>query len=169
MPRYNPEKSLEQVAGPIIAAHHPNLSLISIGYLFREEASISQGRVVAGMAVKPSPRDYAFHKLDAIIEIAKDVWEEATDQFKNALMDHELSHIEIVMDENMTPKMDEFTNKIQVQIRHHDIEEFEGVLARHGGYHKNLRSFLEAWPKRKEEQKKAKAAGMTAGTPESAS
>jgi len=168
MPRYNVDEELEKLAQPIIQAHHPDLKMLKIAYLFREEASISQDKVVAGMACKPSPRDYALHKVDAIVEIAKDVWEEASPQFRQALMDHELSHIRVVMDADTgTPKMDEATNKIMVRIAHHDIEEFEGVLQRHGDYHKNLRSFLEAWPARKEEQKAAKKAGMTAGTPAS--
>jgi len=167
MARYAADPTLEAVAKPLIDKHHPNLKMIKIAYLFREEASISMEKVVAGMAIKCSDRDFAIHKTDAIIEIARDIWDESPANFREALMDHELSHIKVVMDpESDTPKMDEMTMKIKIQIIHHDIEEFEGVLERHGAYHKNLRTFLEAWPARKEEQKKAKKAGMTAGTSE---
>lgn len=163
MPRYQSDKQLSDVAREIIEQHHPGLKILKIAYLFREEASVSKGKVIAGMAIKTSDRDWALHKHDVIVEIGKDVWTEATPDFQKALMDHELSHVGIDMDENNTPKMDEMTNRIKVTIRYHDIEEFEGVLKRHGAYHKELRAFLEAWPERKKEQDKAKAAGMTGG------
>lgn len=164
MPRYRSDKELEVVAKPIQDAYHPNLKIVKIAFLFREEAAISDGRVVAGMAVKVDDRNWALHRVDAIVEIARDVWEEANEQFRNALIDHELSHIGIRFDESGTPVMDEMTNRVKVYVKHHDVEEFEAVLVRHGAYHKELRSFLQAFVARKEEQKKAKKAGMTAGT-----
>lgn len=163
MPRYVSDKELEAVAQPILEKSHSYLKMIKIAYMFREEGAVSEGKVVAGMAVKVDDRNWTLHKYDALIEIAKDVWAEASDNFRNALMDHELSHIRIRFDDQGSIVMDEKTNRIKVFLARHDIEEFEGVLTRHGAYHKDLRSFLNAFIQRKEEMKKAKKAGATTG------
>lgn len=168
MARYKSDKELAGFAQPILDKFHPNLKLIKIAFLFREEASITGDRVIAGMAVKVDDRNWSLHKVDAIVEIARDVWEDANEQFRAALIDHELSHIGIRFDENATPVMDEATNRVKVFMRPHSIEEFDDVLARHGAYHKALRSFLDAFAKRKDEQKKAKRAGMTSGASQDA-
>lgn len=163
MPRYIENQELRDLATGLIASHHPHLKILNIAYVFREEASVSNGKVIAGQCTKVDPRNWTLHKRDIIIEIAKDVWAEALPTFQAALMDHELSHVGIDMNEDGTPKMDDLTGRVMVRVKPHDIEEFDGVLERHGAYHKDLRRFLDAFVKSKEEQKKRKAAGMTSG------
>lgn len=163
MPRYIEDRELLDLGKSLIDKHYPNLKILNIAYVFREEASVSNGKVIAGQCTKVDPRNWTLHKKDVIIEIAKDVWAEALPTFQEALMDHELSHVGIDMNEDGTPKMDELTNRVMVRIKPHDIEEFDAVLERHGPYHKDLRQFLDAFVKHKEEQKKRKSAGLTSG------
>lgn len=161
--RYAIDSELKILGDQLIAKHHPNLKLIKIGYMYREEASVSDGRVTAGMAIRCDDRNWALHKTDALVEIAKDVWDDASPEFREALMDHELKHIDIRFDEDGSPIMDEATGRFKVYLRHHDIEEFADILKRYGAYHDSLRAFLEAFGKKKLEDKKAKKAGFTTG------
>lgn len=153
MPVYKRDKELKNLGDKIIEDCRPNLKMLEIAYLFRAEAPISDNKVTAGMCVRVDDRNRTIHGVDFVIEISQDVWLEANDQFKLALMDHELGHVGIRMDADGQPEMDEKTMRIKTYIKKHDIEEFEDVLERHGDYHKELRSFLEAFARHKKKKK----------------
>lgn len=158
MPNYTLDKGLEELGKAIIYKTRPILGHVKIAYMFRPEAAISDDKVIAGMCIRVDDRNRTVHDQDFIIEIAKDVWDEApSDEFRNALMDHELGHAGVRCDENGDVIYDEKTNRPKTYIKKHDIEEFEDVLERHGAYHKNLRSFLDAFAR----HKKKKAASKT--------
>jgi len=157
MPTYSPAPEVEAIAKDIIDKIRPYLGHVKITYLWRPEAAISDDKVVAGMCIRVDDRNRVIHDQDFIIEIAKDVWDESpTDEFKRALVDHELGHAGLRMEENGDVIYDEKTTRPKTYIKKHDIEEFEDVLERHGPYHKNLRSFLDAFGKHKAAQKKKK-------------
>jgi hypothetical protein len=152
---YKVDTGLEELGKKIIAKHRPMLGHLKIQYMFRSEASIADDKVIAGRCVKVDDRNRTIHGFDFIIEIAYDLWETATDEFKEALMDHELGHCglrvnpddekDVVYDDQGRPK---------TYIKTHSIEEFEEVLERHGAYHKNLRQFLRAFAKSKSKKPK---------------
>lgn len=152
---YSRDSGLEGVAKPIIEAHHPTLKQLKIEYLFRPEAAITDGKVIAGRAIRVDDRNWAIHKTDAIIEIAQDVWEGSSKDFRNALMDHELSHLKVEMEDADKPEREKGTNRVKFRLKHHDIEEFSGVLKRYGDYHEALRTFLEAFAESKGTSKAA--------------
>lgn len=158
MPAYQLDKDLEALGTEIIHSTRPYLGHVKIAYMFRPEAAVSDDKVIAGMCIRVDDRNRVIHDQDFIIEIAKDVWEDATQEFRRALMDHELGHAGIRMDENGDVIYDEKTNRPKTYIKKHDIEEFEDVLERHGAYHKALRQFLEAFAR----SKKKKAGDKTA-------
>lgn len=166
MPAYIPNvKELEETAKLIIDQHIPLLKLLKIQFMFRPEAAISDDKIIAGMCIRCDDRNWAVHKHDFIIEIAKDVWDDATDDFKMALMHHELSHIAIRMEEDgVSPSIDEKSMRIKTGIHKHEIEEFEKVLEVHGPYHKALREFLAAFAKHKLNQKAKKGKDATIDT-----
>lgn len=156
MAHYRVDPELKTVADSIIKKSHPVLAALSISYMFRDEAVISNGKTIAGMTVRVDDRNWALHKKDFIIEVAKDVWLQASDAFKAAIMDHELSHIGIRMDENQSLVVDDGTGRIKSFVRPHDIEEFGPVLERHGAYHQDLRKFLLAYAESKVKEKLVK-------------
>jgi len=156
MPVYKQDKELAEIAALVIKEHRPGLEIAKICYMFREEAAISDDKVIAGMCVRVDDRNYTIHSFDMVIEIARDVWEEATGQFRVALMDHELGHVGIRYDEEGEPIRDAVTDRLKTYSKRHDIEEFEDVLERHGAYHKALRDFLEAFARNKVSVKKKK-------------
>lgn len=156
MPAYIPNASeVKKIADEVIEKHLPHLKLLSIEYIFRPEASVSEDRVTCGMCCRVDDRNWTIHRNDFIIEIAKDVWDEATDEFKVALVHHELSHCGIRLEEDgIAPRMDEKSGRIRTYCKPHEIEEFEQVLEVHGAYHKKLRDFIDAFGRNKRDKKK---------------
>lgn len=152
MPRYEESVNLKNLGEALIEKHHPGLAHIKIAYEFRDEATISNGKVIAGRCIRVDDRNLILHDNDVIIEIAKDVWSEATDNFQTAIMDHELSHIGIRFEEDGEPARDPKSNRIKIYLEHHDIEEFADVLERYGDYHVALRDFLKAFERNKKNQ-----------------
>lgn len=143
MPIYKEDQELKDVGDLVIDECRQGLKSLNICYLFRDEASVSQGKTIAGRCVRVDDRQWPLHKYDVLIEIAQDVWEQAGEKFQKALMDHELGHIGLDLDESGQPKRDD-SGRIKVRMLHHDVEEFSDVLARHGAYAQDLRDFLSA-------------------------
>lgn len=157
MPAYTIDKTIETVANKIIAQHRKDLAMLKICYMFRETAAISDDKTIAGMCCKVDDRNKTVHAFDFLIEIAKDVWDEASDEFRLALIDHELGHVGIRYNAPNEPAMDEKTGRLKTYVRRHDVEEFEDVLERHGAYHKGLRDFLDAFAATAKAAKKKKS------------
>jgi len=152
MPRYEESVNLKNLAQDLIQKHHDPLKILKIAYEFRDEAAVSNGKVIAGKCIRVDDRNYTLHGYDIIIEIARDVWDEATSQFQIAVLDHELTHVGIRFEETGEEQRDAKTDRIKTFIRMHDIEEFASVLERYGEYHASLRAFLEAFARRKSKE-----------------
>jgi len=152
MPRYEESGNLKTLANVLVGKHHPALKSLKIAYEFREEAAVSNGKVIAGKCIRVDDRNWILHGYDIIIEIARDVWDEATSQFQIAVLDHELTHIGVRIEETGEEQRDPKTDRIKTFIRLHDIEEFSSVLERYGEYHADLRAFLEAFARRKSKE-----------------
>jgi Fe-S cluster biosynthesis and repair protein YggX len=151
MPRYLlDDGALKKRADRLIEDHRPLLKNVIVNYLFRPEAPVANGKTIAGMCIKVDDRNRTIHEHDFIIEISKDVWDSIEEEaWRDALMDHELAHAGLRLDEDGNILRDEETGRIKTYIIPHDIEEFEDVLERHGAYHGALRKFLEAHTKHK--------------------
>lgn len=111
-----------EMAQELIEKYHPSLQFARIGFLFRDPAPKSNGRIVLGKASKvtPSIMPLLQEELDFIIWFSLDVWQEQLDSRQRlALIDHELSHC--FMENNEKPTL-----------KGHDIEEFNAVIQRHG-------------------------------------
>lgn len=105
----------------IINEYHPRLRHAKIAVVMKDRATKSKGKLVAATASKfpEKAKPFTMIKFDFIIEIAEDVYEGMEPRKKRALIDHELCHLGF--DENGAPT-----------IIGHDVEEFLGVIARHG-------------------------------------
>lgn len=154
MPQYVIDASLEKLANDIIDKHRPELKMLKISYMFRDKAPLSNGIVTAGMCYRQDDKQRTLHGYDFIIEIGRDLWDEATDDFKRALMDHELGHVGIRWQAPNDPEMTEdVPPRIKTYCKRHEIEEFSDVLKRHGTYHESLRNFLAAYAERNTKKK----------------
>lgn len=65
--------------------------------------------------------------------------EERDEAWRRALVDHELSHLAERLDGDCEPVVDWHGNKCW-RIRKHDVEEFAGVVARHGLWTRRLQA-----------------------------
>lgn len=134
-------REVKDIARELITDFHPYLADETIVYIFRSEHSEKDGDAVYGTAKKVSGLNayLAFRSIHGgeedgpiapesfyIIDIAHDVWLALTGPQRIALVDHELSHIGAD------------------GMRGHDVEEFRGVIERHGLWRPNLVDFIAA-------------------------
>lgn len=122
---------VEEVVKEIIATvdDHADLVNATILCVFRDKATRSKGRTVLGKARQVTGLS-KFIVTEApdriplfIVEIAEDMWQTLTPEQRLALIDHELSHLYVEQDDLLGWKGG---------TRGHDLEEFLGVVERHG-------------------------------------
>lgn len=134
---------VEAIARDLIGAHHKHLINVPIRYVFRSEAAKSGGKIVWGKARKigglqaflaVKEDDLPVMETEGneffVIEIARDIWEDLTDAARAALVDHELMHCE--------------TEGDKLVISPHDVEEFSGIIRRHGLWRDDVKIFAQA-------------------------
>lgn len=126
----------------LIAAHHPHLAeariALALNYGWKEDGD---GRVRLGSCKKGSDLDRELHGYDFVISLNPDFLssKDVTSAQKRALMDHELSHAGVSIDQNGDEKRDEH-GRLVYRIVKHDVEEFTAVVARNGVYKKDLQA-----------------------------
>ena len=121
---------------------HMDLARVRIEYLFIDPAPKSHGRTVWGRAKKVSglaaffaaPRRQGLRTPAPffVVEISHEVWETLNDRQRRALVDHELSHLRVTTTDD---------GELELSTRGHDVEEFAGIVARHGLWSPMARSF----------------------------
>lgn len=142
---------LAALARPIIQAHHPHLLNIPVRFVWRSEMRKLRGSLAAGTCEIVTGR-FAFFVMTEEeaeladeagcsgkmfwIEIAADYWETLDDAQRLALLDHELSHAGVVVDEEK--------EGIQLEMIPHDIEEFIHIVERHGPWDRALTELVSA-------------------------
>jgi putative metallopeptidase len=113
-------------------AHHSDLDEARIVVLFREPAAKKGGKTTLGTMAKASAKDRALlgeEDVDYILTLSSEDWHPASERWRRALLDHELSHCLRV------EKEDKDGDPIVAWgTRGHDIEEFNAVLERHGAW-----------------------------------
>lgn len=128
---------VRRIAERLITAHHRHLDGVRMEYIFQSEASRTKGRITFGTAQKVSGWKALLSTPDVaddpegssegldyfLITIAHDMWLLMPPKAREALVDHELSHCGADMDGE---------DKVILSMRSHEIEEFAGVLKRHG-------------------------------------
>jgi hypothetical protein len=144
---YERAPEVERLAKQIIDKSHPTLRGIRIEYVFREKAGLRHGRLVAGSAKKitgvnallATPGARSSEDLEFfLVTIARDVWDRSTASRRIALVDHELQHCHV--------QLDDVTGEAVLAMRGHDIEEFAAIVQRHGLWTDDLEMFVTALP-----------------------
>jgi hypothetical protein len=140
---------VKKIADELIPKHHEALNRtdVTIRYVFREPAAKSHGRLVYGKARKVGGLSAYLVGLEHadrleddepvdffVIEIARDLWIGQTEAQRKALVDHELSHLDVELDDNGDRKL---------VMRGHDLEEFTDVVKRHGLWRPTVAKFAE--------------------------
>lgn len=115
---------VEEMAKEIIEKDHRHLLKANITYLFRDRPwNTGDGRTILGKAAKRNEIDklLSHRSEDFIVILAKPRWEKMTEEERRCLLDHELCHAGILLDNGGNSKW---------KLRRHTIEEFPENLAR---------------------------------------
>lgn len=144
--KFRPAPAVAKIADPLIKRHHDHLVGVRIDYLFRDKAQVSKGRPIWGVARKitgmaaylgAKEHDETREGCDPffVIEVAEDVWGGLTDKQRTALVDHELAHCAVTVDDE---------GVLKLSIRGHDLEEFKAIVQRHGLWAPDLQEWQRA-------------------------
>jgi len=138
----------EAIAQQLIPEYHPHLIEASIVYLFTTQERKYRGDVVLGTAQRLGmlPRYFSSgtsadleEGYDFCILLSQDQWKFLTHDQRRALIDHQLSHCGVRRTVNhLTQEVSEHWTLLP-----HDVEEFRGVIERHGLWRPDLRQFAE--------------------------
>lgn len=134
----------EEIGMELVQEHHQDLIGIEVRYVFRSKAAKSAGKVVWGrcrkisglnafLAMGPEPDEDDAGGDFYVIELAEDVWAELSHEERVALVDHELCHTKV--------DMDEATGEITLHTQGHDVEEFACIVERHGLWRRDVEFF----------------------------
>lgn len=121
------------------AEYHPLLKRVTVGALFvfgDEEAAVleHQGYPAAAVIKIVGTKERAAGMADALLVVDRYVYGGLTDPQRDAMVDHELYHLEPVIDEHTEkPKLDSL-GRPQLTLRRHDRQFgwFDEVAQRHG-------------------------------------
>lgn len=120
-------------------AHHEELSKVNVGTLFiyddeePNQVLMHQGYRAAAMVRVCSLRERASGTADAMIIIDRACWLEMSKPQRDALIDHELMHLELVEDEQTGKTKFDAIGRPKLRTRKHDHQFgwFDAVALRH--------------------------------------
>lgn len=130
----------------MINRYHPHLEDAKICLAWRMGWKHDKdNRLILGQCRKASDLDRELKEWDFVILLNSHVWHlsDFTIEKKRALIDHELMHAQVHVDDDGEVKKDN-KGRTVYRIRKHDLEEFRDVVARHGFYKSDLAEFAKA-------------------------
>lgn len=138
-----PYKLLKEVR----AMHHGDTqgARVALAWRLRDAKPDKDGHMVLGKCVKSSDLTKEFMDYDFVIVLNKVIWDdqEFDRKKKVALLDHELCHIAPDYDGKTGEHKRDERNRLLFRVRKHEIEEFVGVVERHGCYKHDLELFAK--------------------------
>lgn len=139
----NVNSSVYDLLANLIDQHHRRLTNAAIGLAWHRGLKPDvDGRITLGKVRKCSDLDRELAHFAFVIVLNRDFWLDTrtSNAQRRALLDHELCHCEVALDENQEPRRDA-RDRIVYRTRKHDIEEFSDIVRRHGIYRHELESF----------------------------
>ncbi len=127
-------EEVEPIARRLINEVHPGLAEATILYLFRNGEWSSKGKDVLGQAAKVPEHWKCLYGYELMIVINARAWINLSERQKAALLDHELSHF---------CKEEDKKGYAKYSVVPHDVEEFSGVIERHGLWKNDVKRFAE--------------------------
>jgi hypothetical protein len=125
-------------------AEHGHLGDAKIGMAWRLGwRANTDGQLQLGACRKRGDLDRELDGFDFIILLNREAFAVLNEKSKRALIDHELTHAQIVNDSDGNPKHDD-RDRLVCRIRKHDVEEFRVIVERHGAWTQNLAKMAQA-------------------------
>lgn len=131
---YSDADTVENIARRLIKENHSHLATARIRYIWVSEASKKSGKPVLGKVRKISGALQFLTDLEFLVEVALDAFNDLDERQRVALVDHLL--------ERCFGDEDEKTGEMKWTLRDPDVQEFQGILDRHGAWNEDLRNFV---------------------------
>lgn len=119
-----------QLAHELIEKYHVAARSAAVAYLFKAKHTEPNGKIQLGSCSKQSAKSKMLHGWDYIIEIAWDMWALFTDAQREALLLHEIRHIQKA--------------GTDWKIEPHSVEEHTQVIEVYGLWKPDLQAFAAA-------------------------
>lgn len=134
--KYQLAEEVREVAAKLISEVHSHLAEARICYLFRTDEWIRKERQIYGKAYKVPEQWMFLSGYDLLVVINRDAWGYLSPEKRMALVDHELSHFE---------RIDDSAGNVKSWgLLDHDVEEFVGVVRRHGLWSEGIQDLFKA-------------------------
>lgn len=142
--KYTPASDVKEIANDLIEKYHHHLKDIRIEYVMSDKTPKSGGKEVWGQVRKIGSLP-AFLAADQdhqkagdaepffVMIISEPIWENLLPTKKTALVDHELCHCGVEVDDE---------GKVKLTLIPHDLEEFTSIVRRYGLWRDDLRDFV---------------------------
>ncbi|MCW5936757.1 MAG: hypothetical protein KIT11_05570 [Fimbriimonadaceae bacterium] len=159
-PAWAASAEVARVARPLILSHHQDLAHARILYALCDRQETVRGATAWATASKLSgfqawlacraffsvglvPPEMSESPGDVfVMRVFRDFWNQADERLREAVVDHELCHFELTVDDE---------GEERYWIKPHDVEEFAAVLGRHGDYRGEaslLMSYVSSYERR---------------------
>ena len=137
------EPGMYRLVRDLVAEFHTDIAEAKIALCWINSVKPDRdGHLLWGRAKKIGELEKEFHEHDFVIILNKQVWRTLPEKGKRALVDHELSHCGVECDEK--------TGEPRYHTKKHDVEDFVGVVRRHGLWKSDLEQFVNAALKREQ-------------------
>ena len=136
----------------LVRKHHRHLTEAKIALLWRTGWKADKdGRLTLGQAKKASDLSRELVDYDFAILLNYEVWveREFDEDARKAVLDHELCHCAVDLDDHGNPREDDRGRKVW-RVRKHSVEEFTEIVRRYGTYKADLEEFAAALMQRKQ-------------------
>lgn len=133
----------------LVELYHEDIREAKIALAFHQGwEPDADGRVVLGKCQKVSDLHREVFELegyDFVVILHQGFWQDprVSDQQRRALLDHELCHAAVTVDDTGEPQLDE-CNRIVYRLRKHDLEEFSEIAQRYGCWKMDIEMFAAA-------------------------
>ena len=135
-PKYEEALVVKDLMNVLINKYHNELSDAYIHCLFRNDKWESKGQTIYGTAEKVPEKWKHITGFDLLITINREVWDVATSEMREALVDHELTHF--------CCDVNEKTGEVKYSLQNHSVEDFVSIVRKHGAWTSALKNLLKA-------------------------
>lgn len=144
--KYTPAPDVKSIADELIVKYHPHLDGVRIEYVMGDKTPRRGGKDVWGFVKKISslPAYLAADKNDQksgdvspffVMVISEPIWVNLYPDKRTALVDHELCHCGVEVDDEGNSKL---------TLIPHDLEEFVAIVRRYGLWMEDVKDFVTA-------------------------
>ncbi|MET1174615.1 putative metallopeptidase [Paenibacillus amylolyticus] len=120
------------------------LSVAKIVTRFRTGTWYTRGKLIYAKTKILSMYERFEMDAEILILVNKRMWEHLTDQQKEALIFHELCHVEASVDKNGAPRNSPNDGRPVFRLCSHDLEEFKLVVEKYGLWRPDAQEFMDS-------------------------